>query len=265
MRKKKILVILTCIMGISLCGCQGNHKEENISTEETNEIGALTEEQDEKMEDEGDGIISTQLNLLEDYGSIEEKDFSFVNEFDETIYYYEMELLRWNEGAVPKPVISYLDKFYEEKEAEYQEYGEKLLEEDWLHRLAVENGDVEDESRSEMGPEAYNKLYFQYISYIGEDYISLVYYEVTNMGGARDYGTLEGITIDCKTGEEVTAAQVLGIENDEELCYEISDRMGAEQVFSWDELDYYITDKAIVFYGKEYWMTGNYEDVVIWR
>ncbi len=113
--------------------------------------------------------------------------------------------------------------------------------------------------------ETYDKLIFQYISYVGEDYVSLVYYDATGMGGAHTYATLEGITIDCKTGEEVTAAEVLGIKNEAELRCEISDKMGIEQLLTWDELDFYITDKAIVFFGKEYWMQGNCDDVVISR
>ncbi len=322
MKKKILLLMLTGILGMALCGCQGNQTEETLQStkhEETKEnniaedttenieeekekgvgIGVLVEEQnkgqtEEEMEEQdenymgdmydpwasetvddvevefvdetdGDGVISTQLNVAEDYGYIEEKDFKFVNEFDKTLYYYEMELFHFNEGAVPEAVISYMNNYYEAKEAEYKQYGEELMDLDWKHRLAVENGEVEDYEDTMNEKSSYTKLFFQYISYIGDDYISLVYYEGDYMGGAKEYGMLEGITIDCKTGKEVTATEILGIQNEAELRCEISDKMGIEQLLTWDELDYYITDKAIVFFGKTYWMIGNYDDVIIWR
>ncbi len=336
MKKKILLFILTGILGMALCGCQGNQTEETVQSteqEETKEnniaedttehkeeekeegvgiglqigeqVGEQTEEQSKELTEEqkveieheqdpnymgdmydpwasetvddvdvefvdetdGDGMISTQLNVAEDYGYIEEKDFKFVNEFDETLYYYEMELFHFNEGAVPEAVISYINSYYEEKEAGYKQYGEELMDADWKHRLAVENGEIEDdEDTMSVGIQScYSKMFFQNISYIGDDYVSLVYYEGEYMGGVREYGMLESITIDCKTGKEVTATEILGIQNDAELRCEISDKMGVEQLLTWDELDYYITDKAIVFYGQPYWAQGNYDDVIIWR
>lgn len=217
----------------------------------------------ENFSDEEEGMISTQLNMAEDYGHIEEKDFSFINELDETVYYYEMELLHFDKGSVPDTVIAYLEEYYAKKEAEYKQYGEEELEAEWQYRLEMENAGMESEEMP-GGAGSYDKLYFQYIPYIGEDYVSVVYYEMNCMGGA-EYGTLEAITIDCKTGEEVTAAEVLGITNDAELRCEISDKMGAEGILTWDELDYYITDKVVVFFGKPYWMQGNYDDVVVYR
>lgn len=217
----------------------------------------------ENLSDEEDGVISTQLNVEEDYGYVEEKDFSFVNELDETVYYYEMELFHFDEGSVPQPVITYLEEYYAQKEADYKKYGEEEMDAEWQYRLEMENSGLETEEMS-RGAGIYDKLYFQYIPYIGEDYVSIVYYEMYCMGGA-EYGTLEAITIDCKTGEEVTAAQVLGITNDAELRCEISDKMGVESILTWDELDYYITDKVVVFFGKTYWMQGNYDDVIVYR
>ena len=218
----------------------------------------------ENLSDEEDGIISTQLNVAEDYGHIEEKDFSFVNELDETVYYYEMELFHFDKGVVPESVITCLEAYHERKEAKYQQYGEETLDAEWKHRLALKNGEIEPDEEGPEGNGMYDKCFFQYISYIGEDYVSIVYYEINCMGGV-EYGTLEAITIDCKTGKEVTAAEILGITNDAELRCEISDKMGVEGILTWDELDYYITDKVIVFFGKPYWMQGNYEDVVVYR
>ena len=85
------------------------------------------------------------------------------------------------------------------------------------------------------------------------------------MGGPHEYNKLEAYTIDCTTGNILTASEILGIQNDAALRCEISDKMGTEQFLIWDELGYYITDKAIVFFAKEYWMQGTYEDVIVWR
>ena len=134
-----------------------------------------------------------------------------------------------------------------------------------IYREKIANGEVEADEEEFEGENSYNKWFFQYISYIGEDYVSLVYCEITGMGGPNEYNTLEAYTIDCTTGNILTASEILGIQNDAALRCQISDKMGTEQFLTWDELGYYITDKAIVFFGKEFWMRGTYEDVIVWR
>lgn len=99
------------------------------------------------------------------------------------------------------------------------------------------------------------------ISYIGEDYVSILYNAVSYMGGAHPYSQFDGITIDCKTGEEVSASQLMG-KSDDEILTEISNRMGLDIAGTWDEIDYYLTDSEIVFF---YRMPGYWEDVVLER
>ena len=283
MRRKILLLLLASVLVLPLCGCKKDISSENETIQDTQQDDIQTEEvKDEQdpdymgdmydpfasdyvekidlnyAENLSDGIISTQLNIAEEWGRIDEKDFQFINELDDVVYYYQMENFHFDENKVTQPVIDTLNRLCEEKENEYKEWGDSLMEEDWKHRLAVENGEFEGES-------SHNKWFFQYISYIGEDYVSLVYCEITGMGGPNEYNTLEAYTIDCTTGNILTASEILGIQNDAALRCEISDKMGTEQFLTWDELGYYITDKAIVFFGKEYWMQGTYEDVIVWR
>ena len=304
MRKKILLLLLASLLVLSLCGCKKDVSSENETiqdtqqddiqteeqkTEQEEQTEEVTDEQDpdymgdmydpfasdyvddvnlnyaENLSDESDGSISTQFNIAEEWGGIDEKDFQFINVLDEVVYYYQMENFHFDESKVTQPVIDTLNRLYEEKEKEYKEWGDSLVEDDWKYRLAVENGEVEADEDEFEGESSHNKWFFQYISYIGEDYVSLVFCEITGMGGPNEYNKLEAYTIDCTTGNILTASEVLGIQNDAELRCEISDKMEAEQILTWEELGYYITDKAIVFFGKEYWMQGTYEDVIVWR
>ena len=290
MRRKILLLLLASVLVLPLCGCKKDISLENETIQDTQQDDIQTEEvKDEQdpdymgdmydpfvsdyvekidlnyAENLSDGIISTQLNIAEEWGRIDEKDFQFINELDDVVYYYQMENFHFDENKVTQPVIDTLNRLCEEKEKEYKEWGDSLMEEDWKHRLAVENGEVEADEEEFEGESSHNKWFFQYISYIGEDYVSLVYCEITGMGGPNEYNTLEAYTIDCTTGNILTASEILGIQNDAALRCEISDKMGTEQFLTWDELGYYITDKAIVFFGKEYWMQGTYEDVIVWR
>lgn len=100
------------------------------------------------------------------------------------------------------------------------------------------------------------------ITYVGEDYVSILYNDVSYMGGAHPYSRFDGITIDCKTGEEVLASQFLE-KSDGEILTEISDRMGLDVTGTWDDIDFYLTDSTIVFF---YRVPGFWEDVVfIWN
>lgn len=301
MRRKILLLLLVSVLVLPLCGCKKDISLENETIRETQQDNIQTEEENTEQEEQteevrneqdpdymgdmydsfasdyvekidlnyaenlNDGIISTQLNIAEEWGKIDEKDFQFINELDDVVYYYQMENFRFDENKVTQPVIDTLNRLCEEKEKKYKEWGDSLMEEDWKYRLAVENGEVEANEEESEGESPHNKWFFQYISYIGEEYVSLVYCEITGMGGPHEYNTLEAYTIDCTTGNILTASEILGIQNDAALRCEISDKMGTEQFLTWDELGYYITDKAIVFFGKEYWMQGTYEDVIVWR
>lgn len=109
----------------------------------------------------------------------------------------------------------------------------------------------------------YDSLLFKKVAYGGDDYISLLFNDVSYMGGAHPYSYLEGVTIDCRTGEKVSASELLG-KTDEEILQQVSKEMGMDVIATWEDIDYYITDTTIVFVyrmGPRYW-----EDVVWeWR
>ena len=85
------------------------------------------------------------------------------------------------------------------------------------------------------------------------------------MGGAHPYSYFDGITIDCETGKEIAAAELLGKDSDE-ILQQVSDEMGLDTVASWDEVDSYLTDSTIVFFtgcrtiGKMQYGNGDKKD-----
>ena len=81
------------------------------------------------------------------------------------------------------------------------------------------------------------------------------------MGGAHPYSRFDGITIDCKTGQQVSASQLLE-KSDEEILTEISNEMGFDYIGTWDDVDFYLTDSTMVFF---YRMPGYWDDVVLQR
>ena len=78
------------------------------------------------------------------------------------------------------------------------------------------------------------------------------------MGGAHPYSNLVGITIDCRTGKQVTASELLG-KSDDEILKEVSKTMGMDVIGTWDDISFYITDSTIVFF---YRMPLFWDDVV---
>ena len=164
MRRKILLLLLASVLVLPLCGCKKDISSENETIQDTQQDDIQTEEvKDEQdpdymgdmydpfasdyvekidlnyAENLSDGIISTQLNIAEEWGRIDEKDFQFINELDDVVYYYQMENFHFDENKVTQPVIDTLNRLCEEKEKEYKEWGDSLMEEDWKHRLAVEN------------------------------------------------------------------------------------------------------------------------------
>lgn len=103
----------------------------------------------------------------------------------------------------------------------------------------------------------YDSWHLLNLTLVGEDYISIEYNNISYMGGAHPYSYFDGITIDCKTGQEITAAELLGKSSDE-ILQQVSDEMGMDTVASWDEVDFYLTDSTIVFF---YRMPNYWEDV----
>lgn len=92
----------------------------------------------------------------------------------------------------------------------------------------IEEAEIYKYSSDELLDVPYTYWHILSIEYVGEDYISILYNDVCYMGGAHPYSQFDGITINCKTGEEVCVSQLLG-KSDEEILKEISNKMGLLQ------------------------------------
>lgn len=185
------------------------------------------------------------LYSIEEYGMLQEHKQEFLEEeTGEVFYYFETEKFFFHDDFPNAVLINQtLQSIYAKYEDSYTEEAEAY----------------QDDEESLKTP--YEYWHMLSISYIGEDYVSILYNAVSYMGGAHPYSQFDGITIDCKTGEEVSASQLMG-KSDDEILTEISNRMGLDIAGTWDEIDYYLTDSEIVFF---YRMPGYWEDVVLER
>ncbi len=183
---------------------------------------------------------------IEEYGTVQESRQEFFEEgTGEPFYYYEMEKFFFNDGFPNAVSLNQtLQHIYDGYEDSYREVAEAY----------------EGDKESLNTPFEYWRILS--ITYVGEDYVSILYNDVSYMGGAHPYSRFDGITIDCKTGKEVLASQFLE-KSDGEILTEISDRMGLDVTGTWDDIDFYLTDSTIVFF---YRVPGFWEDVVfIWN
>ena len=85
------------------------------------------------------------------------------------------------------------------------------------------------------------------------DYVSLVYNDVYYMGGSHPYSAMDGITIDCTTGEIVSVQQFLD-DSDEKIGEQLQAVLGMDSA-SMDGWDYYITKTSVVlfYYDPRFW------------
>lgn len=263
MKKRFFLCMISVMMIGAITGCQkadeevgstdiGTHETEEIETGEKahNKGGSEVEEShpsgtekslNDTAENDGEKMYS-----IEEYGTVEEKQQEYLEDgTDDVSYYYRMENFFFNANLPNAASVNHtLQQLYDEYEGDYIE-GAKA------HTFNVE----------EASDTPYSYWHILSIEYVGEDYVSILYNDVSYMGGAHPYSRLDGITVDCKTGEQVSAAQFLG-KSDEEILTEISSTMGFASIGTWDDVDFYLTDSTIVFF---YRMPGFWEDVVLQR
>lgn len=190
-------------------------------------------------------IVKTYV--MDDYGQIVNVREEFTGENKEEItFYYEMENYYVNDTFENADKINAtLQKIYDEYEQTYREDAEVSKSGEYVGGDPIST--------------PYDWWHLLNLTLVGNEYISIQYNNIDYMGGAHPYSNFDGITIDCKTGEEVSASEILG-KSDDEILQQVSNEMGMDTVASWNEIDYYLTDSAIVFFyrmGPLYW-----EDVV---
>ncbi len=211
----------------------------------------------EKKEKEIESILTTEeiankeeaekYSDIEMYGSIEDKKQEYYDEdTGKVTYYYEVERFYFNDDF-PVAINNTLKQIYDKHEKIYKEGSSSYS--------SGKSSEILNESEE---PPAYDFFRFSGIQYIGEDYISIYYNDIYCMGGTHSYSNLVGITIDCKTGKQITASELLG-KSDDEILKEVSETMGMDEIGTWDNIGFYITDSTIVFF---YWMPFFWDDVV---
>lgn len=184
----------------------------------------------------------------DDYGEIVNVREEFTNgNTKEITFYYEMENFYVNDTFENADKINdTLQKIYDECEQTYREDAEVSKSGEYVGEEPIST--------------PYDYWHLLGLTLAREDYISIQYNNIDYMGGAHPYSHFDGITIDCRTGEEVLITELLG-KSDEEILQQVSKEMGMDTVASWEDIDFYLTDSTIVFFYR----MPNYWDDVVWE
>lgn len=177
----------------------------------------------------------TLENDISKYGEMKSIHEEFQSENGSDVYYYDMECFYFD-ASYPAVLNETLQAYYDSVEEGY-----------------IQDSQVYTEPFEGNVDTPYNSLIFQYFTYVGEDYVSLVYNSVCYMGGAHPYSARDGITIDCKTGEIVPLQRFLD-DSDEEIGRQLQAVLGMDAVYM-EEWDYYLSETSVVFfyYDPRYW------------
>ena len=182
--------------------------------------------------------------VASDYGEIHEYGSEFYYDENTKGFYYNLECFYLNSDFL-YTMNETLEKIYDSYLKQYQET------EDWY----MEQGN------QDLPNVPYSKLVFLGIQYIDNDYVSLLFNDITHMGSATAYSSYDAITLDRHTGNEVTASEILE-KNDSELLETINGLMGLDEKTDWSDLDFYLAENKIVFF---YRIPGIWEDVTLGR
>lgn len=235
-----------------ICGCFcfsacGTVNEEQVLKEsETIISGEVVSEPESKEEDSHksrDVEINTYYILQHEtvesdfskYGKMETIHNEYQTADGMDTYYYDMECFYFDE-SYPTVLNETLRAYYDSVEEGY-----------------IPDSQVYEEPFEGSANTPYNSLIFQYITYVGEDYVSMVYNNVCYMGGAHPYTAMDGITMDCKTGEIVDVQRFLD-ESPEQIGEQLQAVLGMDSA-SMEEWDYYLTENNVVFFyfDPRYW------------
>ncbi len=170
------------------------------------------------------------------YGEVEDVYEEFSATDGDLAFYYDMECFYFDDTF---PVV-----LNETLQAYYDSIKESYIKDAQLYSSGTSEPNIAT---------PYNELLFKYFTYVGDDYVSLVYNDVSYVGGAHPYSALEGITIDCITGEIVSVQQFLD-DSTSEIGEQLQKVLGFDS-FTPDNWDYYITDTTVVFFydDPKYW------------
>lgn len=232
---------------------EGNPKEdraeENTAKEGDAEEDAAKEDdmEEDNTEEEGGepSGAGNKYYIAEDqyvddetkYGTVKKEHEEFQDRNGIKSFYYDMDCFYFGE-TYPDVVNETLQTYYDGKKEAYRlDYSE--------------NYTIESYGEPHI---PYDNLIFFYVTYAGDDYVSLVFNDVSYMGGAHPESALEGITIDCSTGEMVDASRFTD-DSAEETGEQIKAVLGEDFVYTPEHWNYYITDESVVFfyYNPRFW------------
>ncbi len=175
----------------------------------------------------------------EEHGYIETKEQHYTNSQGQEGYYYTVDNYYFSDEMKSEKydlVNRTLKKMYEDKEAEYQTYCEENI------------GDYEvDESiPNENQRDNYVSWFLVSIPYVGDDYVSLIFNDITYYAGAAHPLTyFSPVTISVETGEIVTPKEVLD-KSWSEICATVGMNEQNEDEFL-EEYGFYLTDRTLTY------------------
>lgn len=215
-------------------------QETSQPAEETFQPAEEASQSVEETSQPAEELAEEKVYELQAYGTTEERKQEYNREAsEETAYYYEMECFYFDD-SFPASINDTLRTIYDAYETQYQQ-------------------DADVYQTDESYPDVpYSSLHLLQLTYVGEDYVSILYNDIAYMGGAHPYSSLNGITIDCHTGREAAASEIME-KSDEVILKEVCETMGMDQTAEWGEVDFYLTDENIVFF---YHQPMFWEDVI---
>lgn len=238
--RKIMIYFLNSMFVFSLAGCGQKVNQVEMEEPET-VIESISQEETKDSAEENDGesfvaekkyYIVEGLNAAYDeteYGNIKQEHEEFTEQNGRNFFYYDMECFYFNE-TYPAILNETLQSYYDLKKESYQQDSETYTGESFRDAPSI----------------PFDKLLFQGVTYVGDDYVSLLFNDV-NWGPAHPYSALDGVTIDCSTGEVVDVDRFID-DSGEEIEENIRAVLGKEVVYNWETWDYYITEKEVVFF-----------------
>lgn len=177
---------------------------QEIVGETIEEVGSMQEESSNNENGVVDESISMEYPDEESYGAIQLAEQYYEDENGKIEYHYEVYQYIFSDSKYQK-VNETLQSIYTEKKLEYQK------------RYGLESG-VNDLEPVPEGQKDYEERtwYLVNLTYVGEDYVSLLFNEVTNWpGAAHPMSCFSPVTIDIGTGEVVETEEILGCTREE--------------------------------------------------
>lgn len=249
-----IIYFFIMLWGCSVSTESGNSNKDSMLLEEVEQETVLQGSiEDKESMAKGDAqekadknSIDEKIYITENYGEIQEYGGEFYYDESTKGFYYNIESFYLNSDFL-YTMNDTLETFYDEYLKQYQETQEWYMEQG---KQELPDGNV-----------PYSKLKFQGVQYVDNDYISLLFADVTYMGAATTYSMFDAITLDRHTGEEVCASEILE-ESNTEILETVNELMGLDEPTDWSQLDFYLQKDKIVFF---YRTPGFWEDVVLGR